>query len=158
VRDTIVSRFRIAVVVGGIAVAAFLAVGCGLSGDDEFASQAKSICTDFRKQILALEPPANPQSASELVPWLTQVVAIGRDFDTKLHEIPPPEDLQSERDKLVANTDKQLAVTEKMLAAAKANDTVRAQALSLQLDYLDKRNKAIGRSMGLECPLEPQGG
>ena len=178
-RDTIFSRVRIAVVAGCIAVAALLVAGCGggsssttgasgasgASGSaplskEEFVSQANAICADTNDQIEALEAPPQGASVQEVVPLLTQELAIARDSAAKLEELTPPGELQAERDKLVANTNKEEALAVKIVAAAKANDADQAQSLGQQLDALDKQDNGIANSIGLtECTkdVSPQG-
>jgi hypothetical protein len=181
VRRSIINRIGLAAIAGCIAAGSLAVAGCG-GGDDttttgaggasgasgsaplskeEFISQANAICADANGQIQALEaPPQNAQSVTEVVPFLEQGFAIASDSATRLEALTPPSELQSERDKLVADTNKQKALTEKLIAAAKADDASQFQALSQQIDAIDKRDDAIARSIGVtECAknVDPQG-
>jgi hypothetical protein len=180
VQRSITKRIGVAAIAACIVVGALAVTGCG-GGDsssttgasgasgasgsaplskDEFVSQANAICADTNDKIEALQqPPQNPQ-ASELVPLLTQELAIARDAATELEALTPPSELQDERDKLVANTDKQEALAAQIIAAAKANDASQAQSLGQQLEALNKENNSISSSIGLtECAKDasPQG-
>jgi len=170
-----------AAIVGCISVAGLLVAGCGggassstttgasgasgASGSaplskEEFVSQANSICADVNDQIEALQAPPDNAQVSELVPLLTQELAIARDAEAKLEALTPPSELQDERDKLVENTKKEEALADKIIAAAKANDASQAQSLGQQLDALNKQDNSISSSIGLtECAkdVSPQG-
>jgi len=123
-------------------------------------SQANSICQDANEQIQALEPPPDNASVTDVVPFLTQGFAIAREASDKLEALTPPSELQSERDKLVANVQKETTLTEQAIAAAKDNDAAKVQSLSQQLDTFDRQDHQISSSIGLtECAkdVSPQG-
>ena len=179
-RRSIIDRFGLAAVAGCVAVGALAVAGCGGGGSSsttgasgasgasgsaplskqEFVSQANAICADVNNKIESLQQPPQNAQVSELVPLLTQELAIAREAASKLEALTPPSELQNERDKLVANTQKEEALADKLIAAAKANDSSQAQALGQQLDALNKQDNSISSSIGLtECAKDasPQG-
>jgi hypothetical protein len=180
VRTSIINRIGLAAIAGCVAVGSLALAGCG-GGDDtttagttgasgvagseplskeEFVSQANAICADANEQIEALVAPAENTQVTEIVPFLEQAAAIARESSTKLEALTPPSELEDQVDTLDADSQKGLTLSEDLIAAAKAGDSAQVQAVTQQLQTIDKKDDKITSSIGLtECAkdVDPQG-
>ena len=124
----------------------------------EFVSQANAACKEANDKIVALKAPAATLSAQAAA--IAQEVGILTDTVGTLSAITPPTDLQSEYSQWLAAVKAQVKVATQLGAAAKANDTAKAQALAQQLQASDKKLNSAASDLGLtECAknVQPQG-
>jgi hypothetical protein len=178
VRNTIRSRIVPAAIVGCVAAASLAVAGCGggssssttgasgASGaagsaplsQSEFVSQANAACKDANDQVVALKAPA--QTLSSQAATIAQELPIINQGLAKLTAITPPTDLQSEYNQWLAATKTQVKVATELAAAAKANDTAKAQSLAQQLQANNNKLDSTASDLGLtECAknVSPQG-
>jgi hypothetical protein len=178
-RNTTRSRVALAAIAGCIAAASLAVAGCGggssstsatgasgtsgASGStplsqDEFVSQANAACKDANDQIVALKAPASTLSAQAVA--ISQEIPIINQGLAKLTAITPPADLQSKYDQWLSQAKQQVTLATQIAAAAKANDTAKAQSLAKQLQANSEQNNSLASDLGLtECAknVSPQG-
>jgi hypothetical protein len=175
---TITSRIGLAAAIGCIAAASLAVAGCGggssssttgasgASGtagstplsQDEFVSQANAACKDSNDQVAALKAPAQTLSAQAAT--IEQEIPIVTSGLAKLTAITPPADLQSKYDQWLSEAKQQVTLATELAAAAKANDTAKAQSVAKQLQANNDQNHSLAVDLGLtECAknVTPQG-
>jgi ribosomal protein L16 Arg81 hydroxylase len=131
-----------------------LAAGCGGGGGGgdrltkaEFQQQANAICDKYEKQLRAISPPTSLDEIPDIVDQALEILdkEIGEISDLK-----PPEELQSQFDELIAQSDKTKQAANDLSAAAKANDKEAVQkALSEGNAASDKADQLAGQ-LGLD--------
>ena len=119
-------RGSVAAVLGGLAL---LAAGCGGGGEEplsnaEFQSQANAICAKYEKQLNAL---GAPSSIDEIPDLVQQALAILNKEIDEIAALNPPDELQSDFDKLIAASNKTKAAANDLSAAAKSGDQAAVQ-------------------------------
>jgi hypothetical protein len=177
VRTSIVNRIGLAAIAGCVAVGSLAIAGCGGSSSstttgasgasgasgtalsqDEFVSQANAACKDANDQLAALKAPAQTLSAQAAT--ISQEIPIINQGLAKLTAITPPSDLQSKYSEWLSQAKQQVTLATQLAAAAKANDTAKAQSMAKQLEANSKQNNALAMDLGLtECAknVSPQG-
>ena len=131
-----------------------LAAGCGGGGGGgdrltkaEFQQQANAICDKYEKQLQAISPPT---SLDEIPDTVDQALEILDKEIGEISDLKPPEELQSQFDELIAQSDKTKQAANDLSAAAKANDKEAVQkALSEGNAASDKADQLAGQ-LGLD--------
>jgi hypothetical protein len=119
-------RGSVAALVG---VLALLAAGCGGGGEEplskaEFQSQANAICAKYEKQLNALGTPSSIDEIPDLVQQA--LVILNKEID-EIAALNPPDELQSDFDKMIAASNKTKAAANDLSAAAKSGDQAAVQ-------------------------------
>jgi hypothetical protein len=112
-----------------VGVLVLLATGCGGGGEarlskQEFQTRANAVCAKYDKQLKAI---GSPTSIEEIPDLVDQALAI---LDKEIDEVSalnPPEELQSDFDKMLAATDRTKAAAADLSEAAKAGDQAGVQ-------------------------------
>jgi hypothetical protein len=177
VRNTMANRIGVTAIAGCIAAASLAVAGCGGSSSsttgasgasgaagstplsqDEFVSQANAACKDANDQVAALKAPASTLSAQAAT--IEQEIPIINSGFAKLTAITPPADLQAKYSQWLSQAKQQVSLATQLAAAAKANDTAKAQSLAKQLQANGDQNDSLATDLGLtECAknVSPQG-
>jgi hypothetical protein len=119
-------RGSVAALVG---VFALLAAGCGGGGEEplskaEFQSQANAICAKYEKQLNALGTPSSIDEIPDLVQQA--LVILNKEID-EIAALNPPDELQSDFDKMITASNKTKAAANDLSAAAKSGDQAAVQ-------------------------------
>jgi hypothetical protein len=119
-------RGSVAALVG---VLALLAAGCGGGGEEplskaDFQSQANAICAKYEKQLNALGTPSSIDEIPDLVQQA--LVILNKEID-EIAALNPPDELQSDFDKMIAASNKTKAAANDLSAAAKSGDQAAVQ-------------------------------
>jgi hypothetical protein len=145
-------RGRVAALVG---VSVLLAAGCGGGGSsarlsqEEFQSQANAICAKYQAQLKAL---GNPSSIDEIPGLVDQALAILNKEVEEIAALNPPEDMQSDFDKMIAASDKTKAAANDLSAAAKAGDQAAVQKALEEGNAASNEADQLATGLGLsEC-------
>ena len=144
-------RGSVAVLVG---VFALLAAGCGGGGEEplskaEFQSQANAICAKYEKQLKAV---GTPTSIEEIPDLVEQALAILNKEIDEIAALNPPEDLQSDFDKMIAASNKTKAAADDLSAAAKSGDQAAVQQALEDGNAASKEADQLAAGLGLsEC-------
>ena len=112
-----------------LGVLVLLAAGCGGGGEEslsktEFQSQANAICAKYEKQLNALGAPSSIDEIPDLVQQA--LVILNKEID-EIAALNPPDELQSDFDKLIAASNKTKAAANDLSAAAKSGDQAAVQ-------------------------------
>jgi hypothetical protein len=119
-------RGCVAALMGALAL---LAAGCGGGGEEplskaEFQSQANAICAKYEKQLNALGTPSSIDEIPDLVQQA--LVILNKEID-EIAALNPPDELQSDFDKMIAASNKTKAAANDLSAAAKSGDQAAVQ-------------------------------
>ena len=131
-----------------------LLAGCGGGGDtrlsrEEFESQANAICAKYEKQLRAL---GSPSSIDELPDLVDQALEILNKEVAEVAALNPPEELQSDFDKMLAATNKTKEAADDLSTAAKAGDQAGVQKALEEGNAASKEADAFATNLGLtEC-------
>lgn len=131
-----------------------LATACGGGGDahlskDEFQTQANAICAKYEKQLKAIGPPASIEAIPDVV---DQALAILNKEIDEIGALNPPEELQSNFDKLLAATERTKAAADDLATAAKAGDQAAVQQALDDGNAASKEADDLAGDLGLdEC-------
>jgi hypothetical protein len=116
---------------------------------EEYIAAADAICKDANDRVAEL---ADPESADELITFIQQARAIGREQLIALRELSPPEDIEARVEEAYALIEDQLALTEELEQAAEDEDLERVEELVAEGDAIDDEADAIAAEIGLvEC-------
>lgn len=112
-----------------VGVLALLAAGCGGGGEEplseaKFQSQANAICAKYQKQLNALGTPSSIDEIPDLVQQA--LVILNKEID-EIAALNPPDELQSDFDKMIAASNKTKAAANDLSAAAKSGDQAAVQ-------------------------------
>jgi hypothetical protein len=119
-------RGSVAALVGVIVL---LTAGCGGGAEEplskaEFQSQANAICAKYEKQLNALGTPSSIDEIPDLVQQA--LVILNKEID-EIAALNPPDELQSDFDKLIAASNRTKAAANDLSAAAKSGDQAAVQ-------------------------------
>jgi hypothetical protein len=111
-----------------VGVLVLLAAGCG-GGEEplskaEFQSQANAICAKYEKQLNALGTPSSIDEIPDLVQQA--LVILNKEID-EIAALNPPDELQSDFDKMITASNKTKAAANDLSAAAKSGDQAAVQ-------------------------------
>lgn len=111
-----------------VGVLVLLAASCG-GGEEplskaEFQSQANAICAKYEKQLNALGTPSSIDEIPDLVQQA--LVILNKEID-EIAALNPPDELQSDFDKMIAASNKTKAAANDLSAAAKSGDQAAVQ-------------------------------
>ena len=145
-------RGAVAALVG---VLALLVPACGGGGGgerlstEEFQSQANAICAKYEKQLDALGSPA---SLEELPDFVDQALGILDKEIAEVSALDPPEELQSDFDKMIAASNRTRAAANDLSSAAKSGDQAAVQKALDEGNAASKDADALAGNLGLsEC-------
>jgi hypothetical protein len=131
-----------------------LAAGCGGGGGSdarlskpEFQSQANGICAKYQKQLDALKTPTNLDEIPALV---DQALAILNKEVAEISALNPPEELQSQFDQMIAESNKTKKAADDLSAAAKASDQAAVQKALDEGNAASDRADKIAGELGLD--------
>ena len=110
-------------------VLSLFAAGCGGGGEEplskaDFQSQANAICAKYEKQLKALGTPSSIDEIPDLVQQA--LVILNKEID-EIAALNPPDELQSDFDKMIAASNKTKAAANDLSAAAKSGDQAAVQ-------------------------------
>jgi hypothetical protein len=135
-----------------VGVLVLLATGCGGSGGgrlskEDFQSQANAVCAKYQKQLDAL---GTPTSLDEIPALVQQALGILNKEIDEVAALNPPEELQSQFDALIAETNKTKQAATDLSDAAKSGDQAAVQkALDEGNAASDKADQLAGQ-LGLD--------
>jgi len=147
-------RVSVAALVGVFAV---LAAGCGGGGGEslskaEFQSQANAICAKYQEQLNAL---GSPTSIEEIPDLVEQALAILNKEVDEISALNPPEELQSDFDKMIAASNKTKAAADDLSTAAKSGDQAAVQKALEEGNAATDEADQLATNLGLtECQGE----
>jgi hypothetical protein len=133
-------------------VLVLLVAGCGggsggrLSKED-FQSQANAICAKYQKQIDAI---GAPSSLDEIPDLISQILPILNKEIDEISALEPPEELQSDLDKMLAATDRTKAAADDLSEAAKAGDQAAVQKALEEGNAASKEADDLAANLGLQ--------
>ena len=132
-----------------------LLAGCGGGGGDtrlsreDFESQANAICAKYEKQLRAL---GSPSSIDELPDLVDQALEILNKEVAEVAALNPPEELQSDFDKMLAASNKTKEAADDLSTAAKAGDQAGVQKALEEGNAASKEADQLATNLGLtEC-------
>jgi hypothetical protein len=126
---------------------------CGSGGDSarlskpEFQSQANAICAKYQKQLNALK---TPTSIDEIPDLVDQALAILNKEIDEISKLNPPEELQSQFDQMLAESDKTKAAADDLSAAAKSGDQAAVQKALEEGNAASTKADQIAGQLGLD--------
>ena len=145
-------RGAVAALVG---VLVLFVTACGGGGDgarlstEEFQSQANAICAKYQKQLNALGSPTSIEEIPDLVDQALEI--LNKEVD-EIAALNPPEDLQSDFDKMIAASDKTKAAADDLSTAAKSGDQAAVQKALEEGNAASKEADQLATNLGLtEC-------
>ena len=133
-------------------VLVLLSAGCG-GGDgerlskEEFQTQANAICAKYQKQIDAI---GAPSSLDEIPDLISQILPILNKEIDEISALDPPEELQSDFDKMLAATDRTKAAADDLSEAAKAGDQAGVQQALEEGNAASKEADDLAANLGLQ--------
>jgi hypothetical protein len=137
-----------------VGVFVLLAAACGGGGSgarlskSEFQSHANAICSKYQKQLDELQTPSN---LNEIPALVDKALAILDKEVAEIKDLNPPEELQSDFDEMIAQSDKTKQAADDLSAGAKANDQAAVQkALDEGNAASDQADRIAGR-LGLDA-------
>jgi len=142
-------RASAAVLVG---VLVLLATGCGggsgarLSKED-FQSQANAICDKYQQQLRALPTPTSLDEIPDLVDQALEI--LNKEID-EIGKLNPPEELQSQFDQMLAESDKTKQAANDLSAAAKSGDQAAVQKALDAGNAASNKADQIATQLGLD--------
>jgi hypothetical protein len=114
---------------------------------EQFQSQANAICAKYQKQLDALEQPTSLDEIPDLVDQA--LVVLNKEID-EIAALNPPEELQSDFDKMIAATDKTKAAADDLSSAAKAGDQTAVQKALEEGNAASAEADQLAGGLGLE--------
>jgi hypothetical protein len=144
-------RGAVAALVG---VLVLLVTACGGGGGarlskQEFQSQANAICAKYEKQLRALGSPSSIEEVPDLVDQALEI--LNKEVD-EVAALNPPEELQSDFDKMLAASDKTKAAADDLSAAARAGDQAAMQKALEEGNGASEEADTLATNLGLtEC-------
>jgi hypothetical protein len=137
-----------------VGVLVLLATACGGGSDTrlskaEFQSQANAICAKYQKQLNAIEEPTSLEEIPDLVDQA--LVILNKEID-EVAALNPPEELQSDFDKMIAASNKTKAAADDLSAAAKSGDQAAVQKALEEGNAASSEADQLAGNLGLsEC-------
>ena len=137
-----------------VGVLVLLVTGCGGGGGarlskEEFQSQANAICAKYQKQLDALGTPSSLEEIPDLVDQA--LVILDKEVD-EIGALKPPEELQSDFDKMLAATDRTKAAADDLSTAATSGDQAAVQKALDEGNAATKEADDLAGNLGLdEC-------
>jgi hypothetical protein len=133
-------------------VLVLLVAGCGGGGGgrlskEDFQSQANAICAKYQKQIDAI---GAPSSLDEIPDLISQILPILNKEIDEISALDPPEELQSDFDKMLAATDRTKAAADDLSEAAKAGDQAAVQKALEEGNAASKEADDLAANLGLQ--------
>jgi ribosomal protein L16 Arg81 hydroxylase len=138
-----------------LALLALLGAACGSSGSDggdrltkaEFQQQANSICDKYEKQLKALQSPTSLDEIPDLVDQALDI--LNKEID-EISDLNPPEELQSQFDELIAQSDKTKQAANDLSSAAKAKDSQAVQQALSEGNAASEKADQLAGELGLD--------
>ena len=134
-----------------MAVATFLAAGCGGGGNgeltaEEFRQQADAICAEFETKLNAVEQPTSPD---DLKRFVDDAVPIIEDGTQELNDLDPPEEFQDEWTRVVEINEENLETIRDVQTALEEDDVEEAQRLIQESGGNEEEADRLAREIGL---------
>ena len=130
-----------------------LVTACGGGGSsarlskEEFQSQANAICAKYQKQLDALGTPSSLDEIPALVD--KALVILNKEID-EVGALNPPEELQSDFDKLIAASNETKAAADDLSSAAKAGDQAAVQKALEEGNAASAEADQLAGTLGLD--------
>ena len=135
----------------GVFVLLLAACGGGGSGarlsKAEFQSQANAIFAKYQKQLDALK---TPTSIDEIPDLVDQALAILNKEVEEIAALNPPEEMQTQFDAMIAESDKTKKAADDLSAAAKASDQAGVQKALDEGNAASNKADQIAGQLGLD--------
>jgi hypothetical protein len=125
---------------------------------DEFLTQANTICATLNKEIEALQAPTNDMQS--IADFASQGLALVQPAFDQFSALQPPDELADQWEAYLADAQKQIDLDKQLLAAAQDNDAGAVNDTVKQLQRQSDSNNQLASQMGLtECAknASPQG-
>jgi hypothetical protein len=117
--------------------------------------QANAICAKYQKQLNAL---GTPSSLEEIPDLVAQALAILNKEIDEIAALNPPEELQSDFDKMIAASNKTKAAADDLSAAAKSGDQAAVQKALEDGNAASKEADRLATELGLsDCKANASG-
>ena len=130
---------------------ALVAAACGGGGDrlseGEFRERANAVCADYEQQIDALSEPTSPEEVERFAARATQLARSGVG---ELRELEPPEELDDEYDRFLAEGDAVVELSERLERAARDRDVAELQKILAEAEASEERSDRLARELGLD--------
>jgi hypothetical protein len=126
--------------------------------EDEFVSQANSICADANGQIEALSAPSN--DLHSVAEFTSDGIAILKPAVQQLQALVPPADLQDQYSQWLTAVQKAFNEQQQLQSAAESGDGQTVQSLADDIQGHNDANNQLASDLGLtECArdVQPQG-
>jgi hypothetical protein len=136
---------------------ALLAAGCG-GGDDrlseeEFRERANAVCADYDRQVEKL---GEPSSVDEVEDFAAKAADLTRRGVGELRELEPPDELQPDYDRFLAEGQTVVELSDRLERAARDRDAEELQKILREAQASDRRSDQIAKRLGLdECAEDP---
>jgi hypothetical protein len=135
-----------------VGVLVLLGAGCGGGGSDarlskqDFQSQANAICGKYQKQLNAL---GAPSSLDEIPDLVDKALAILNKEIDEVGALNPPEELQTQFDALIEESNKTNQAADDLSSAAKAGDQAAVQKALDEGNAASNKADQIAGQLGL---------
>jgi hypothetical protein len=137
-----------------VGVLVLLATACGGGGSssdrlskEDFQSQANAICAKYQKQLDALGTPSSLDEIPDLVDQA--LVILNKEVD-EIAALNPPEELQSDFDKMIAASNKTKAAADDLSSAAKEGDQAAVQKALEEGNAASAEADQLAGTLGLD--------
>jgi hypothetical protein len=134
-----------------VALATFLAAGCGGDGNgeltaEEFRQQADAICAEFEGKLDAVAQPSSPE---DLERFVDEAVPIIEEGTQKLNDLEPPEEFRDEWTRVVEINEENLDTIKAVQTALDDGDVAEAQRLIQEAGGNEEEADRLARDIGL---------
>ena len=127
-----------------------LAAGCAGGGDalsrEEYLTRANAICRDYHARINRV-PRADTEAG--FVRYLDRTLPLAREQVDKIAELEPPEDMQAEVDKMLADVRSLYALAGELREATKERQRNRVADIIERSNQVGARADSRARAIGL---------
>jgi hypothetical protein len=137
-----------------VGVLVLLATACGGGGSssarlskEDFQGQANAICAKYQKQLDALGTPSSLDEIPDLVDQA--LVILNKEVD-EIAALKPPEELQSDFDKMIAASNKTKAAADDLSSAAKEGDQAAVQKALEEGNAASAEADQLAGTLGLD--------
>jgi hypothetical protein len=137
-------------------VLAVLAAGCGGGGGDrlseeEFQEQANAICARFEDRIDEL---GQPQSIDEVTKFVDEAIPVVNEEIGELEGLEPPEELEDEFDRMLAEARKTVQAGQKLGEAAESRDEAALRAAIEEGEAASNEADEVATKLGLDACVD----
>jgi hypothetical protein len=150
-------RAVVVLLLGALTLLAAACGGGGGSGDRltkaEFQEQANSICEKYQKQLDALTMPTSLDEIPDLVDQALEI--LNKEID-EISALNPPEELQSQFDAMIAESEKTKQAASDLSAAAKAKDSQGVEKAVGEGNAASQKADQLAGQLGLDSCKGPE--